>query len=905
MRCFAKALFETFQRLCGGWVVVVLLVAAAQAGAEDAGRVELYVGSIPDRTATSPYDRTVRAVFFDFVKTHPGIHVVSRRGLGQNMERGEQMFLMAQAGGTAPDLLMDMPNRKVKEFAEAGFLVPLNRFIERSPRARKLINDKVLPLISDDHGNIYAIPSGYFGTALYYRKDLFEASAAQLKAAGLSADRAPRTWEELRKYAEILTRAPTPERRPVYGVGFWAGFDAGYLFTNFVWQAGGDMVRHYKICPKCGKITETVKEVRIDKCRHCGASLVNVPYRWRPTFQERPGVEALEFLRDLKRARVGSPPQEVMLYAPAGQIYGLFRSGEIAMIFCDSSFSIVGQLGYDPTVTGVAPFPRGPSGKTANVITCNFLGINALVKDDPRRVEAAWQYIEHFLSPRAEQIRVDIFVREGHGRYLPPQLLQRYGYGEYVDQVERNWVEAQEKLMTTGRMIPACPGYQSLQTKILQEPLDSVLGARNDDVAGALDKAATNARVLFNDVDPGVRRRQRMVAYAIAGLVCVGLCFLLPLLVRQLRAVARGAAELGGSSSRQARRLVLIAWVLMLPALLSIALWAYVPLVRGSFIAFKDYRIMGGSRWVGFDNFITVVTDAQFWRSMRLTCYYVFLTLSLGFVTPIVTALMLHEAPKGRIIFRTIYYLPAVTTGVVTMLIWRQVVYDPSPFGVLNVFVARWLPWALAVLLGGGLLGTAVFAATRLKARESALRPVLAALLFGLLLAALLWRWGAAASAGQPLIGPQKWLLSPQLAMLCIVVPMVWAGAGPGCIIYLAALKGVPEEQYEAADLDGASVWHKIRYITLPTLKPLIIINFVGAVVGSFRAMQNVFVMTEGGPAGATQIIGIEIFQKAFVFLQFGYATAVGWILGFLLIGFTIYQLRILKNVRFTTTGRK
>jgi len=148
-----------------------------------------------------------------------------------------------------------------------------------------------------------------------------------------------------------------------------------------------------------------------------------------------------------------------------------------------------------------------------------------------------------------------------------------------------------------------------------------------------------------------------------------------------------------------------------------------------------------------------------------------------------------------------------------------------------------------------------------------------------------------------------EWLTSGAwwLPMLCVVLPMVWAGAGPGALIYLAALKSVPDDIYEAADIDGASTWHKIIYVTLPYLKPLIIINFVGAFIGAFQAMQQIFVMTGGGPARATHVMGLEIWYNAYMYLKFGYATAEAWVLGVMLIGFTIYQLQILKRVKFTT----
>jgi multiple sugar transport system permease protein len=152
-------------------------------------------------------------------------------------------------------------------------------------------------------------------------------------------------------------------------------------------------------------------------------------------------------------------------------------------------------------------------------------------------------------------------------------------------------------------------------------------------------------------------------------------------------------------------------------------------------------------------------------------------------------------------------------------------------------------------------------------------------------------------------LDPRNWLADEYhfINMMVVILPAVWAGAGPGSIIYIAALKTVPEEYYESADLDGAGVWRKIWAITLPTLKPLIIINFVGAFIGSFHAAQNVFVMTGGGPQNRTLLIGLEIWYNAFLYLKFGYATALAWILGATLIGFTMYQLRILKKVEFTT----
>jgi multiple sugar transport system permease protein len=137
--------------------------------------------------------------------------------------------------------------------------------------------------------------------------------------------------------------------------------------------------------------------------------------------------------------------------------------------------------------------------------------------------------------------------------------------------------------------------------------------------------------------------------------------------------------------------------------------------------------------------------------------------------------------------------------------------------------------------------------------------------------------------------------------MYAVVLPGIWAGAGPGSILYLAALKNISVERYEAADIDGANWWQKIRWITLPGLKPLILINLLGVFIAGFKAMENVFVLTSGGPVNATRTIGLEIWQNAFMYLKFGYATAAAWVMGSILIGFTLIQIRTLLRMRFST----
>lgn len=301
--------------------------------------------------------------------------------------------------------------------------------------------------------------------------------------------------------------------------------------------------------------------------------------------------------------------------------------------------------------------------------------------------------------------------------------------------------------------------------------------------------------------------------------------------------------------------------VALLPAVLSIVLWAYYPLLRGLVIAFQDYRILQGTKWVGFDNFISVFSQPIFWKALVNSFLYVGLSIAIGFVLPIFLALALNEIPRFKVLFRTIFYLPAMTSPIVIALLWRQF-YEKSETGLLNTLLAPGID------------------------------------LYNKWFVENHWFFGMDLN---PIPKGIDWLGNPSLAMFAVVLPGVWAAAGPGSILYLAALKNVPTERYEAADLDGASWLQKIRWITLPGLRPLILINLLGVFIGGFKAMENIFVLTGGGPLYATHTLGLEVWTNAFMFLKFGYATAAAWVMGAILIGFTVIQIRSLMQVRFTT----
>jgi len=287
-----------------------------------------------------------------------------------------------------------------------------------------------------------------------------------------------------------------------------------------------------------------------------------------------------------------------------------------------------------------------------------------------------------------------------------------------------------------------------------------------------------------------------------------------------------------------------LAWGLVLPALLLIGVWRYYPLLRGMIMAFQDYKITGETKFVGLDNFIVLAADKSFWMSLVRTFYFVFLNMILAFTAPIILSVLLTEVPRFKIFFRTLFFLPQMSSGLVIALLWK-LMYNPTPAGFFNQLISylNYIPFVH--------------------------------------------------------IETQAWLLDPNLAMICCVLPTVWASMGMASLIYLAALHSVPPDLYEAADVDGAGIISKIVNITLPTIMPLIIINFVGTFIATFQNMGNIFLLTFGGPGEATTVVGLKIWMEAYNNLRFSMATSMAWILGSLLIGFTYFQIQFLNKVEY------
>jgi len=414
-------------------------------------------------------------------------------------------------------------------------------------------------------------------------------------------------------------------------------------------------------------------------------------------------------------------------------------------------------------------------------------------------------------------------------------------YGENTQQVYRYASKAIDQIRNDSRIIEAIHNFdETTAKKLIREIL-------KDRVKYANEK-------MLNILEPEERAFRNNVAMGVALFILVLFTFVFWKIFKTFAQKGDTPAVLG---SRLRARQHRWAYILLFPAIGSIALWEYYPLARGTVMAFQNYNVRGFSEWVGLGNFASVLFDQEFWFAIWVSFKYGLLSMLFGFCSPIVLAFLLSEVPRGKTLFRTIYYLPAVLSGVIVMLLWRNFY---APEGLLNQLLN------LFVHLFNHIPGV------HLNEQHS------------------------------------QWLSDPNYALLCCLLPTIWAGMGPGCLIYLAALKTIPDDLYEAADIDGAGIFKKVFYVALPSIRALIIINFIGAVIGVMKnGGQIMLVMTGGGPYtpnGQTEVIGLHIWWEAFGFLRFGAATAMAWILGSMLIGFTVVQLQRLKNMEFKTAEK-
>jgi len=279
-------------------------------------------------------------------------------------------------------------------------------------------------------------------------------------------------------------------------------------------------------------------------------------------------------------------------------------------------------------------------------------------------------------------------------------------------------------------------------------------------------------------------------------------------------------------------------YIFLSPWILGMIFFTGGPIIASLILAFCRWDLITPPEFVGLDNFIKIMSDPKFWKSLYNTFYYTIFAVPLGIIGSIIVALLMNQKWRSVRLLRTIYYLPSVTAGVASAIIWMWL-FNPD-FGLINYFLGK--------------LG---------------------------------------------IKGP-LWLASEEWSKPALIIMSLW-GVGGNMIIYLAGLQGVPSQLYEAAEIDGANLFQKFTNVTLPMLTPVIFFNLIMSIVWSFQIFTQVYVMTQGqgGPADSTLVLVLYIYQKAFKFHQMGYASALSWILFIIILIATLIQFKFSKWVYY------
>jgi multiple sugar transport system permease protein len=282
------------------------------------------------------------------------------------------------------------------------------------------------------------------------------------------------------------------------------------------------------------------------------------------------------------------------------------------------------------------------------------------------------------------------------------------------------------------------------------------------------------------------------------------------------------------------------AWVMVSPALTAVAVFFVLPVLAAFALSFTDFDIYGVAdrgnvRFVGADNYARLVATPLFWKALGNTTLFVFVGAPLSIAVSLGAALLLcSRFARLRALFRTALFAPVVTTVVAVAVIWRYVLHNR--FGLLN--------WAL------GWLG----------------------------------------------IGPIDWLGDPSWSMPAIILFAVWKNFGTNMIIFLAGLQTIPEEQYEAARIDGASALQQFRFITLPALRPTMVLVTILTMVAYYQLFAEPYVMTEGGPVESTTSVLYFMYEEGFKWWNLGFASAVAFVLFTILLAGTALQLALQRR---------
>jgi multiple sugar transport system permease protein len=753
-------------------------------------------------------DKIVADLCAAYEKEHPNVKIDRINPGEHTREKLETMI----ASGEAPDIFYLDP-LQLPRFARLGLLEPLDGYVAREPKGWF---EGLFPGLRDAFrfdvssgqvgtGPLYALPKDFVTLVMYVNEQLCDAAGIDWR----DIQKNGWTWErfaaESRKTMALRSRAEFAGRE-LYG---------SYLFTippftpSILWTFGGDFFA------KNAEDRPDFRRVALDT----------------PESQS-----ALDFL---VRVRL----RERTSYNPTGiaqEGYQEFINGNIAFI---------GPLGrwYVPIFKDIKTFQWDivPMPHARARVTSAFYNGWAMSSASRRKAEA-YQLIRFLLGDEGQiaiansALSIPSRMTAAHSdAFLHPK-----GTGDARDSPIPPH-RAQVFLDEAAYM------------RIIQNPVDTVewmtvaeLGLNRAIMTGQetpMEAAKNIAEQWKKELDSPLRRGSFPPMPWTQVLVVAGLALAALVLALVVRARRERLGRLDAVQE-------LAGWAFISPWILGFSLLALGPMVASLLLAVSQWTGLNGvsqAKFVGAANFSTLFSyDATFWSSLRVTAFYVLLGVPVTQLAALALALLMNTRVRGIALFRTIYFVPSVVSGVALAVLWRELFQNDH--GLVNELLRP-----LASLFHE--------------------RPP---------------NWfGVDLNAVPPVNDARRW------GVPAFVIMGLW-GVGAGMIIYLAGLKGIPESLYEAARLDGAGAWRRLLNVTLPMLSPVIFYNVVMGMIGSFQIFTQAYVMignstsTRGGPDNALLFYVVNLYRQAFDYHNMGYASAMAWVLFVMILALTALLFR-------------
>ena len=766
----------------------------------------------------------------DFEALHDGsdgstpIKVIMGQSASLNRTDDQQRLLCGITGGDPPDVVW-FDRFAVGEWASKGAFMPLQGLLERDLAERPddpftLHPDEFYPPCWAEacyEGTLFAVPTVTDNRAMFYNLDLLEKHADELIAIGcVDAEDPtqvgpPRTWEQLKQAAEILTEYDSQGR--LVQVGFIPIFGNSWLYL-YGWLNGGKFMS--------------------DDGRTC-------------TLDSPEIVEALAYMTDIYNIMGGASAVSGFQISQEGGDLDPFLANKVAMrIDGDGYLWHIANYRRDMRFgVCLAPAPEGKQ----QLGWCG--GWALVIPAGAEHPEEAWEFIKYQVSRRGERVKAEANLRSqrAQGRIWFPEISAQVGVTQWLlDEYLYNNPEIDDRFKAAKRTFveampfskyrPVTPVGQRLWNEQLRAMNEGIYMEHDDDVQRNAQLACKKAAAeVQRELDRIFRPAQyyelpwTTVVYSYIGLLAAAAGLGYWYFARRMRA------------SGFFKREFYAGYLFASPWFIGFAIFGGGPIVFSLFMSLCQYDVFSPPQFVGFKNYVEMFSqDPLFYKSLWNTVYMV-LAIPLSMAVGLGVAMLLSKEVRGIAVYRTFFYLPSIVPAVAASILWFWI-FNPQA-GILN--------WLLD------------FIGLRMPlARALGLKDL-------------------------------PWLQEAILAKPAIVLMMLWA-AGGSMIIWLAGLKGIPKQLYEAAEIDGAGPLRRFWNVTVPMISPYILFNLIMGIILTFQIFTQAYVMTQGGPVDATLFYAYGLFNNSFRYMRMGYASAMAWVLFVIILTLTGLALYLSKH---------